>query len=235
MLSLENVHAYYGKSHILHGVALEVAPREIVCLLGRNGAGKTTTLKSITGVVPPRTGEIRFAGKQITGLPTHSIARLGIALVPDHRGIFKSLSVAENLAIARRPGSVWQIADVYRHFPRLEERSESGGGTLSGGEQQMLAIARALINAPRLLLLDEPTEGLAPVIVEELVRIIADIRNIGLGILLVEQNLEVCMALADRHYVLEQGRIVWQGTAEAFRDAEEIRSRYLTLEAAGHA
>ncbi|MGH7080041.1 MAG: ABC transporter ATP-binding protein, partial [Acetobacteraceae bacterium] len=212
MLSLENVHAYYGKSHILHGVALEVAPREIVCLLGRNGAGKTTTLKSITGVVPPRTGEIRFAGKQITGLPTHSIARLGIALVPDHRGIFKSLSVAENLAIARRPGSVWQIADVYRHFPRLEERSESGGGTLSGGEQQMLAIARALINAPRLLLLDEPTEGLAPVIVEELVRIIADIRNIGLGILLVEQNLEVCMALADRHYVLEQGRIVWQGT-----------------------
>ncbi|MGH7103117.1 MAG: ABC transporter ATP-binding protein, partial [Acetobacteraceae bacterium] len=212
MLSLENVHAYYGKSHILHGVALKVARREIVSLLGRNGAGKTTTLKTITGIVPPRPGEIRFEGKEIAGLPTHSIARLGIALVPDHRGIFKSLSVAENLAIARRPGSIWEIADVYRHFPRLEERSESGGGTLSGGEQQMLAIARALINAPRLLLLDEPTEGLAPVIVEELVRIIADIRNIGLGILLVEQNLEVCMALADRHYVLEQGRIVWQGT-----------------------
>ncbi|MGH7071233.1 MAG: ABC transporter ATP-binding protein [Acetobacteraceae bacterium] len=235
MLSLENVHAYYGKSHILHGVALEVAPREIVSLLGRNGAGKTTTLKSITGVVPPRTGQIRFEGKDITGLPTHSIARLGIALVPDHRGIFKSLSVTENLAIARRPGSVWQIADVYQHFPRLEERRESGGGTLSGGEQQMLAIARALINAPKLLLLDEPTEGLAPVIVEELVGIIAGIRSIGLGVLLVEQNLEVCMALADRHYVLEQGRIVWQGTSGAFRNAEEVQRRYLTLEAAGHA
>ena len=233
MLAVANVHAFYGKSHILHGVSLDVGAGEIVSLLGRNGAGKTTTLKSITGIVRPRDGSVRFEGAALTGAPTHVIARRGIALVPEHRGIFRSLSVEENLAVARRDGSTWNIADVFAHFPRLRERRRSRGGTLSGGEQQMLAIARALVNAPKLLLLDEPTEGLAPVIVEELVEIVAGIRARGLAVLLVEQNLAVCMALADRHYLLEQGRIVYAGTRAEFRDAEEIRDRYLTLHAAG--
>ncbi len=234
MLAVEGVHAFYGKSHILHGVSLEVGAGEIVSLLGRNGAGKTTTLKSITGIVPPREGHVRFEGAAVERWPTHAIARLGIALVPEHRGIFRSLSVEENLAVALRPGSAWGLADVFAHFPRLAERRRSRGGTLSGGEQQMLAIARALVNAPKLLLLDEPTEGLAPVIVDELVGIIDGIRARGLGVLLVEQNLGVCMRLADRHYVLEQGRIVYSGTRAAFRDAEDIRDRFLTLQAAGH-
>jgi branched-chain amino acid transport system ATP-binding protein len=234
MLSLDNIHAFYGKSHILHGVSLDVGRGEIVSLLGRNGAGKTTTLKSIVGIVPPREGHIHFEGSPIEGRPTHEIARLGIALVPEHRGIFATLSVQENLAVALRPGSAWGIEDVFTHFPRLRERRNSRGGNLSGGEQQMLAIARALVNAPKLLLLDEPTEGLAPVIVDELIGIIAGIRAHGIPILLVEQNLGVCMELADRHYVLEQGRIVYSGTREEFRGAEAVRERYLTLQAAGH-
>lgn len=234
MLALDNVHAYYGKSHILHGISLGVEKGEIVSLLGRNGAGKTTTLKTITGIVLAREGHVQFAGGEIAGVPTHEIARRGIALVPDHRGIFRTLSVEENLAIALRVGSAWTIADVFTHFPRLRERRRSQGGTLSGGEQQMLAIARALVNAPKLLLLDEPTEGLAPVIVDELADIIGAIKTLGVGVLLVEQNLAFCMRLADRHYVLEQGRIVYSGTREEFRGAEEIRDRYLTLQAAGH-
>ncbi|MGH7122361.1 MAG: ABC transporter ATP-binding protein [Acetobacteraceae bacterium] len=233
MLALENVHAFYGKSHILHGVSLNVEGGEIASLLGRNGAGKTTTLKTITGIVLAREGHVRFAGQPIERKPTHTIARLGIALVPDHRGIFRTLSVEENLAIALRAESAWTLADVFTHFPRLRERRQSAGGTLSGGEQQMLAIARALVNAPKLLLLDEPTEGLAPVIVDELASIVAAIRTRGIGVLLVEQNLGFCMRLADRHYVLEQGRIVYSGTRAEFRDAENIRDRYLTLQAAG--
>ena len=232
MLALQDVHAYYGKSHILHGVSLDVGQGEIVSLLGRNGAGKTTTLKSITGIVPPREGRIQFDGAALETQPTHAIARLGIALVPENRGIFRSLSVEENLGVALRKGTAWDIGDVFRHFPRLRERRRSRGGTLSGGEQQMLAIARALVNGPKLLLLDEPTEGLAPVIVDELVEIIAAIRARGLAVLLVEPHLAVCMRLADRHYVLEQGRIVYSGTREAFRDADDVRDRYLTLPAA---
>jgi branched-chain amino acid transport system ATP-binding protein len=234
MLAVANVHAFYGKSHILHGVSLEVGAGEIVSLLGRNGAGKTTTLKSITGIVPPREGSVRFEGAALEREPIHVVARRGIALVPEHRGIFRGLSVEENLAIARRDGSMWDLAEVFARFPRLRERRQSRGGTLSGGEQQMLSIARALVNAPKLLLLDEPTEGLAPVIVDELVKIIASIRARGLAVLLVEQNLAVCMKLADRHYVLEQGRIVYAGTRDEFHDAEAIRDRYLTLQAAGH-
>ena len=234
MLALQNVHAYYGKSHILHGVSLEVGQGEIVSLLGRNGAGRTTTLKSVTGIVPPREGDIQFEGVSLAARPTHAIARLGIALVPEHRGIFHSLSVEENLGVALRKGTGWDIGAVFQHFPRLRERRRSRGGTLSGGEQQMLAIARALVNGPKLLLLDEPTEGLAPVIVDELVEIIAGIRARGLAVLLVEQNLGVCLRLADRHYVLEQGRIVYSGTREAFRDADDVRDRYLTLQVAGH-
>ncbi|MBV9748740.1 MAG: ABC transporter ATP-binding protein [Acetobacteraceae bacterium] len=234
MLALQNVHAYYGKSHILHGVSLDIGRGEIVSLLGRNGAGKTTTLKSITGIVAPREGSIQFEGRSLEAQPTHAIARRGISLVPEHRGIFRSLSVEENLGVALRKGNAWSIEDVFQHFPRLRERRRSRGGTLSGGEQQMLAIARALVNGPKLLLLDEPTGGLAPVIVDELVEIIADIRARGLAVLLVEPHLSVCMRLADRHYVLDQGRIVYSGTREAFRDADEVRERYLTLQAAGH-
>ena len=232
MLTLDAVQAFYGKSHILHGVSLTVDAGEIVSLLGRNGAGKTTTLKSIVGLVPPRGGQLRFDGLALNGMPTHEIARRGIALVPEHRGIFGTLSVEENLMIARRSGP-WDLDDVFGYFPRLKERRRSRGTNLSGGEQQMLAIARALVNNPKLLLLDEPTEGLAPIIVDELVAIFARLRDRGIAILLVEQNIKVCTKLADRHYILEQGHIVYGGTRDEFRDADAVRERYLTLQKAG--
>ncbi|WP_372501136.1 ABC transporter ATP-binding protein (plasmid) [Tistrella mobilis] len=230
MLTLEQVHAYYGKSHVLEGVSLEVRPGELVTLLGRNGAGKTTTLKSIAGMVETK-GTISFDGTAITGRPSHDIARRGVALVQEHRGIFGMLSVEENLKISVRKGSRWSLDDVYTMFPRLKERRRNGGKALSGGEQQMLAIARALVNAPRILLLDEPTEGLAPVIVDEIVRILGRIRESGVPVLLVEQNLAVCEKLADRHYVLEQGRIVYAGSNADFRADRSVRDRYLALDA----
>lgn len=231
MLEVDDIHSYYDKSHVLEGVSLRVEAGELVTLLGRNGAGKTTTLKSIVGLVPPRRGSVRFDGRVINGQEPFRIARQGVALVPEHRGIFGLLSVEENLKIAARRSSRWQLADIYRLFPRLEERRRNGGNALSGGEQQMLAIARALINDPRILLLDEPTEGLAPVIIDEIVRILHDIRDLGLPVLLVEQNLRVCEQLADRHYVLEQGRVVYHGSAQAFRDDPSIRDRFLALSA----
>ncbi|WP_372069249.1 ABC transporter ATP-binding protein (plasmid) [Tistrella mobilis] len=230
MLTLDQVHAYYGKSHVLEGVSLEVRPGELVTLLGRNGAGKTTTLKSIAGMVETK-GTISFDGTAITGRPSHDIARRGVALVQEHRGIFGMLSVEENLKISVRKGSRWSLDDVYAMFPRLKERRRNGGKALSGGEQQMLAIARALVNAPRILLLDEPTEGLAPVIVDEIVRILGRIRESGVPVLLVEQNLAVCEKLADRHYVLEQGRIVYAGSNADFRADRSVRDRYLALDA----
>ncbi|AFK55818.1 ABC transporter ATP-binding protein [Tistrella mobilis] len=230
MLTLDQVHAYYGKSHVLEGVSLEVRPGELVTLLGRNGAGKTTTLKSIAGMVETK-GTISFDGTAITGRPSHDIARRGVALVQEHRGIFGMLSVEENLKISVRKGSRWSLDDVYTMFPRLKERRRNGGKALSGGEQQMLAIARALVNAPRILLLDEPTEGLAPVIVDEIVRILGRIRESGVPVLLVEQNLAVCEKLADRHYVLEQGRIVYAGSNADFRADRSVRDRYLALDA----
>jgi len=231
MLEVDDIHSYYDKSHVLEGVSLHVQAGELVTLLGRNGAGKTTPLKSIVGLVPPRRGTVRFDGRAINGQEPFRIARQGVALVPEHRGIFGLLSVEENLKIAARRSSRWQLADIYRLFPRLEERRRNGGNALSGGEQQMLAIARALINDPHILLLDEPTEGLAPVIVDEIVRILHDIRAQGLPVLLVEQNLRVCEQLADRHYVLEQGRVVYHGSAQAFRDDPAIRDRFLALSA----
>ena len=230
MLTLDQVHAYYGKSHVLEGVSLEVRPGELVTLLGRNGAGKTTTLKSIAGMVETK-GTISFDGTAITGRPSHDIARRGVALVQEHRGIFGMLSVEESLKISVRKGSRWSLDDVYAMFPRLKERRRNGGKALSGGEQQMLAIARALVNAPRILLLDEPTEGLAPVIVDEIVRILGRIRESGVPVLLVEQNLAVCEKLADRHYVLEQGRIVYAGSNADFRADRSVRDRYLALDA----
>ena len=231
MLNVDSIHAYYDKSHVLEGVSLKVEAGELVTLLGRNGAGKTTTLRSILGIVRPRQGQISFNGQPLVGREIFDIARLGIALVPEHRGIFRQLSVEENLKIAVRKTSRWQLEDVYSMFPRLKERRRNGGFALSGGEQQMLAIARALLNGPKLLSLDEPTEGLAPVIVDELVKILRRIKDEGLSILLVEQNLMVCDALADRHYVLEQGRVAYQGSAAQFREDPSIKNRYLALSA----
>ena len=230
LLDVENIHSYYGKSHVLEGVSLSVNEGELVTLLGRNGAGKTTTLRSIAGVVQPKAGSIRFNGQEMIGREIHRIARAGIALVPEHRGIFALLTVEENLKIAVRDGW-WKLNDVYDLFPRLHERRRNGGNALSGGEQQMLAIARALLNNPKLLILDEPTEGLAPVIVDEIVRVLIDIKRTGMSVLLVEQNLSVCEKLADRHFVLEQGRIAYSGSAADFAADRSVRDRYLALSA----
>ncbi|KQP89304.1 ABC transporter ATP-binding protein [Methylobacterium sp. Leaf113] len=230
-LSVEDVHGYYGKSHILQGVSLEVRAGEIVCLLGRNGAGKTSTLKAISGLLPPRGGRVRFHDTDVAGWPAHRIARAGLTLVPEDRGIFSLLSVEENLRIAVRRGSPWGMAEIYAMFPRLEERRRNGGAQLSGGEQQMLSIARALLSGPKLLMLDEPVEGLAPVIVEEIVAQIRAIRDAGVPILLVEQNLAVCTSLADRHYILELGRVAYAAGNAEFKADDAARDRFLGVKA----
>ena len=227
ILQIEGLHAHYGKSHVLQGVDLHVGDGELVTLLGRNGAGKTTTLKSLCGVVQPSAGRVRFMGDDVQGLPAHRIAQRGVCLVPEHRGIFRLLTVEENLLLGQRKQSPWQLADIYRIFPRLKERRSNGGGQLSGGEQQMLAIGRALMNAPRLLMLDEPVEGLAPVIVEEIVAQLQAIKAAGVAILLVEQNLEVCTQLADRHYIIEQGAVVHEARNADFLADEATKDRYL--------
>ena len=226
ILDVEDLHGYYGKSHVLQGVALAVGEGELVTLLGRNGAGKSTTLKAIAGVVTPR-GHVRFRGRDIAGQPPHRIAAQGLCLVPEHRGIFKLLTVEENLKLGARRDSPWQLADIYRIFPRLHERRRNGGANLSGGEQQMLAIGRALMNHPRLLMLDEPVEGLAPVIVEEIVAQLKVIKQAGVSILLVEQNLEVCTQLADRHVIIEQGSVVYTGSNDDFLADDAVKDRYL--------
>jgi branched-chain amino acid transport system ATP-binding protein len=208
-LTVKDLHAWYGESHILHGVDFEVQGGEVVTLLGRNGAGKTTTIKSVMGMVGRRTGSIRFAGGELIGLPPDRIARLGIALCPEERGIFASLNVEENLLLPPqvRPGGL-SVEAIFSLFPNLRERLRSQGSKLSGGEQQMLAIARILRTGARLLLLDEPTEGLAPLIVRHIGETIAGLRAEGFTILLVEQNLHFGTTIADRHYVMEHGRVV---------------------------
>jgi len=227
ILEVQGLQAHYGKSHVLQGVSLEVRDGELVTLLGRNGAGKTTTLKSIVGVLPPTGGTVRFQGQEVQRLPPHVLARRGICLVPEHRGIFRLLSVEENLLLAQRKRSPWQLADIYRIFPRLQERRRNGGAQLSGGEQQMLAIGRALMNDPKLLMLDEPVEGLAPVIVDEIVTQLRTIKAAGVAILLVEQNLQVCTELADRHCILEQGAIVYSADNASFLADAAVKDRYL--------
>lgn len=226
-LEVRDLHSHYGKSHVIQGVSLNLRAGELVTLLGRNGAGKSTTLKSIVGVVPPTGGEVSFDGQALRGQPPHRIAQRGLCLVPEDRGIFKLLTVEENLLLGQRRSSPWQLEDVYRIFPRLKERRRNGGGMLSGGEQQMLSIGRALMNHPRLLMLDEPVEGLAPVIVEEIVAQLKTIKQTGLPVLLVEQNLEVCTQLADRHYIIEQGRIVYEGSNADFIADAAVKDRYL--------
>jgi branched-chain amino acid transport system ATP-binding protein len=230
LFEVRQMHAWYGKSHILQGVDIRIDDGELVALLGRNGAGKTTTMRAITGLMPRAEGAIIFDGQNVLGLPTYDIARRGLSLVPEHRGIFGTLTVAENLSLAASRRSRWQTEDVYQMFPSLADRRTTPGGKLSGGEQQMLSIGRALLTGPRLLLLDEPTEGLAPVIVDRLIDIIKSLKTQGLAMLLVEQSLEVCMAVADRLQIIDGGRIVWEGDGPALMAADEIRSRHLTLE-----
>jgi branched-chain amino acid transport system ATP-binding protein len=209
LLAVRDLHAWYGESHVLHGLTFDVAAGEVVTLLGRNGAGKTTALKSIMGVVPRRAGSITFGGQQIIALPSNRIAHLGIAWCPEERGIFASLDVEENLMLPPRvqDGGL-SVADIYTLFPNLKERRRSPGTKLSGGEQQMLAIGRILRTGANLLLLDEPTEGLAPVIVEQIGRTISALKQRGFTILLVEQNLRFAATVADRHTVIENGRVV---------------------------
>jgi len=232
VLEVEDLHAHYGKSHVLQGVNFSVRRGEVVTLLGRNGAGKTTTLKSIAGVLPPSRGRVVFEGRDVTGQPAFRVAGAGLCLVPEHRGIFSGLTVQENLAIATRRNSPWQLGDIYRMFPRLKERRTNGGAQLSGGEQQMLAIARALLNHPRLLMLDEPVEGLAPVIVEEIVDQLRLISATGMPIVLVEQNLQVCCQLAQRHNLIDQGRVVYDADNATFQGDHAVKDRYLGVNVA---
>ncbi len=225
VLEVSDLHAWYGESHVLHGMRLEVRPGEVVTLLGRNGAGKTTTLKAIMGMVPRRTGSVRFEGHELVSLPSNRIARRGLAFCPEERGIFASLNVEENLLLppAVRPGGL-SVAQIFELFPNLKERLRSPGTKLSGGEQQMLAIGRILRTGARFLLLDEPTEGLAPVIVQQIGATIGKLKQQGFTILLVEQSLAFARSVADRHYVVEHGRVVDQvANDELERSMERLR------------
>ena len=225
MLEAEGLHTFYGKSHILHGVGLVVREGEIVTLLGRNGAGKTTTLRSIMGLTRAREGSVRIFGQETTAWPPYRIAATGVGYVPEGRRVFAALTVEENLKVPlERPGP-WTIPRIYGLFPRLEERRLSKGGQLSGGEQEMLAIARSLLLNPKLLLLDEPSQGLAPLIVQDVFNVVVAMRKEGMSVLLVEQNVRAAVEIADRAYVLEDGEVVYQGPAAEFaKDEERVRA-----------
>ena len=227
VLEVEDVHTYYGVSHVLQGISLRVGEGEVLGILGRNGMGKTTLIRSIIGFTPPRRGVVRLRGADITRWPSYRMVAAGLALVPQGRRVFPSLTVRENLDVARRAGGRWTRERVERLFPRLAERARSRAGSLSGGEQQMLAIGRALMTDPQLLLLDEPTEGLAPLLVREVGRVIGDLRGAGLSILLVEQNLSLALAVVDRVHILSRGQIVHSARPDALAADEPIKSRYL--------
>ncbi len=230
LLEIEAINSFYGDSHILFDVSLTVGRNEVVALLGRNGAGKTTTLRSIMGVLAPRSGTIRLDGQTISGLPPYRIARMGMQLVPEERAIFGQLTVEENLRLAALTApNAWSLDRIYEFFPRLRERRRSGGRQLSGGEQQMLAIARALIRDAQVILLDEPFEGLAPLIVRDLVRISRDLAAQGRTILVVEQNVVAALSFADRVYVLNNGHMVWEGTPDALRADPELMKAHLGI------
>ena len=230
MLDLHDIHTYYGDSYVLQGVSLHVGQRQVVGLLGRNGMGKTTLIRSIIGFTPPRQGQVRFKGHDITAWPSYRTVRLGMGLVPQGRRVFPSLTVLENLLVAAQ-GSTrpWTVERVLALFPRLQERIASRAGTLSGGEQQMLAIGRALMTNPDLLLMDEPTEGLAPLLVREVQRAIADLKAQGLSILLVEQHVALALQVADYVHVLSRGRIVHSSGPEALWHNQEVKARYLGM------
>ena len=227
ILEVRGIDTYYGLGHILHGLSLGVAEGEVVALLGRNGAGKTTTLRSVTGLTPPRRGQILYKGRDIAGLDAHKVSQMGIALVPETRDIFSYLTVKENLAIAERRSSRWQLETVLARFPALRERLDAKGRSLSGGEQEMLAIARALVTGPDLLLLDEPSQGLAPIVVNAVMDTIRELKNQRVSMLLVEQNAEMALQLADRVYVIDHGTVVFEGTPAQLRADQQITSTYL--------
>ena len=231
MLSLRGVETAYGASQVLFGVSLDLAEGRVVTLLGRNGMGKTTTVRSIMGIVPPRAGEIRLDGQPIHGLPSFRIAQAGLGLVPEGRQIFPNLTVRENLvatAANRSPGApAWTLSRVYAMFPRLAERQASLGSRLSGGEQQMLAIGRALMTNPRLVILDEATEGLAPLVRAEIWRCVAELKREGLSILLIDKNVDALTRVADAHYILEKGQIVWTGGSAELAGRPDVQHRYL--------
>lgn len=230
MLDVRDIHTYYGLSHILFGLSLQVSKGEVVCLLGRNGVGKTTTLRSIIGLTPPKSGQIYFKGQEITKTATNRMVKLGLSFVPDNRRIFADLSVRENLEIAAGIKSgAWDLDKVHGLFPVLKRVENRRGGNLSGGEQQMLSIARALLGNPELLILDEPTEGLAPLIVRELEEQILELCSTGISILLAEQNLKSALKLANRCYVLERGQVRFEGTVEELAENEDVRSKYLLV------
>jgi branched-chain amino acid transport system ATP-binding protein len=233
LLTVDDIHTYYGEAHILQGVSLTVGEGEVVTMIGRNGAGKTTTLLSIMGIARARRGAVRLGGADITQLPTHDIVRRGIGWVPEERRVLPNLTVLENLRLGMMAsdgaGSAQRLDEALEFFPRLRERIAQRGRFLSGGEQQMLAIARGLVARPRIMLVDEPTEGLAPLLVHALTDILREINKRGTTILLVEQTLEVAMALSHRLYVMDQGRIQFEGTPDALRQDPTIQQRFLQL------
>lgn len=230
MLKLIDVHSYYGESHILRGISLEVRKNSVVALIGRNGMGKTTTLHSINGFVPPRRGIVKFMGKEITGYPPHVIARMGLGLVPQGRRIFPSLSVRENLTMSARRTSTtraWDLERIHALFPVLANRSSFGGSSLSGGEQQMLTIARALMTNPSLLLMDEPSEGLAPIVLREIGNVIGQLKDEGLSIFLVEQNVPLALKLTDYVYVISKGELVYESSPQELKENRQAQTRHL--------
>lgn len=230
MLAIEGLESGYGDSRILFGIDLTVAAGEVVTLLGRNGMGKTTTVKSLFGLLKPRGGRILIDGDDVTGRPPHVIAKHGLGLVPEGRQIFPTLSVEENLVATHRAGTGparWTLTKIYRLFPRLQERRRNMGNQLSGGEQQMLAIGRALMTNPRLVVLDEATEGLAPLIREEIWTCLAAIKEAGAAILVIDKNVDALARFADRHVVIEKGRVAWTGTTDELRRTPEIKDRFL--------
>jgi branched-chain amino acid transport system ATP-binding protein len=232
MLELDNINAYYGDSHILHGVSFMVRPGEVVCLLGRNGAGKTTTILTVMGYLKPRPGRIMYDGCDIAGQPPYALARLGFGFVPQERGIFPSLTVHENLTVFARRGRTpnsWTLPRIFELFPVLRARERNLGFQLSGGEQQMLSIARALMLNPALLLLDEPSEGLAPMIVQQIVEVLVRLKREGLAILLVEQNLAAALAVGDRHHVMNKGEICFTGSSAELEGNDYVLRNYLSV------
>jgi branched-chain amino acid transport system ATP-binding protein len=232
MLEVEGIHTFYGLSHILFGVSLKVDPGEVVCLLGRNGAGKTTTMKSIIGITPPKQGSIRFKGEEIIGIEPYLLTRRGIGYIPDDRRIFADLTVGENLEIAERKtkeGEGWSKERIYGMFPALKNIESRKGGCLSGGEQKMLAIARALMGNPEFILLDEPFEGLAPLLVLALEDRVKKLREVGLTVLIAEQNVRSTLRISDRSYIIDNGQIRYHGSIEELRDNEDVRKKYLLV------
>lgn len=231
MLEVNGIHTYYGTSHILFGISFEVKQGEAVCLLGRNGAGKTTTFRSIIGLTPPKSGSIKFKGNEMIGKPPYRIAKMGIGYVPDTRRIFPDLTVRQNILVARRETetTTWNLERIYNLFPKLKDLDTHMGNHLSGGEQQMLTVARTLMTNPELLLLDEPGEGLAPLVIQSMKEQLGEIKKLGVTMLICEHNVGLATALSDRGYVIDKGTIRYQGTIVELQKNEEVRKKYLMV------